>query len=619
MVWSWIWPPVGATPINQGLDSEMFDRVDYPYTDTFVREAIQNSLDARLDDLNADEPVVIRFDFHEAPLGKRARFLEQAIAHRQQANLPVPAEWAAGRIKWVTVQDSNTKGLLGNLDDRNGDFWGYWLNFGLSNKTGTGRGGRGIGRVTFLIASKMNAVLGLTRRSTDLAMAGCGMCVLKAGQQGDEFKSTHSYLAERENGSIYKLHGSDEFNRQLEEAFNLNAYSQDPGMTGLSLVIPYPHEELDENGILAAAVDHFAPAILSGALVVEVGVDRLDQQSIQTTGPMVAKQIRSKPVAEGTRRYLEMVRDGLSGAAAEVRLPSASTKLLEFRESEVAGELRADLADDKTVVFSLRFPMTKGSVAYLPSLTVVARATPYGKLPLDRLFREGMSLPEVKTRRPADIDLVLLVDEEPLAQYLNFCEGKAHLDLLESKEVRAKLEEAGFAGVQVRRLVKSLPDQLRDFLTEESSEPDTSVWQNWFSIADPKSEKKKVPKQQKDDPEPPPVPPPPPPPPANVSAVVVDTLADGFRLKANPEYTKFPALVDVTIAYADGSAKPSWSEFDFRPKDLQTAAQNCAYEFQDNRLRVRGWSVDSTVEVTGFDVRRELDTRIRTESNASQD
>ena len=47
--WSWIWPNVGATPINQGLDSEMFDRSDFPYYETFVREAIQNSLDARLD------------------------------------------------------------------------------------------------------------------------------------------------------------------------------------------------------------------------------------------------------------------------------------------------------------------------------------------------------------------------------------------------------------------------------------------------------------------------------------------------------------------------------------------------------------------------------------------
>lgn len=616
MAWTWIWPQVGATPINQGLDSEMFDRVDYPYSETFVREAIQNSLDARL---NQDEPVVIRFEFHEAQLGKRAKFLEQAIEYRRQANLPVPPEWERGKVKWVVVEDSNTKGLLGELDDRKGDFWGYWLNFGLSNKTGTGRGGRGIGRVTFLIASKLHTVLGLTRRSSDQALAACGMCVLKADQYGAEFKSTHSYLAEQEDGSIYKLHSSEDFHRQLQEAFNVGPYLEEPDRTGLSLVIPYPHDELSEEGILAAAIDHFAPAILNGSLVVEVGVNRLDQEWIGRVAPAVAKDIKSKAVAGGVGRYLDMIEEGLAGPTAEISLPNAKSKLANHRESDIAVKLRSDLVSGSSVVFNLRFPMTKAGVTSTPSLTAVARATPYGKLPLDRLFREGMSLPDVKTKRPSDIDLVLLVEDEPLAQYLNFCEGKAHLDLLESKEVRTKLADAGFDDLHVKRLVKSLPDDLRDFLTEESSEPDTSVWEGYFSIADPASEKKKVPKPHKDDPEPPPMPPSPPPPPANVSAVVVDTLSDGFRLRPNPAYTKFPALVDVIIAYADGSAKPSWSEFDFRPKDLNTRSHNCIYEFRDNRLRIEDWSEESVIEVTGFDVRRELDTRIRTESNASQD
>src|SRR5205085_4770463 len=156
---------------------------------------------------------------------------------------------------------SNTKGLLGDLGDRKGDFWGYWLNFGLSNKTGTGRGGRGIGRVTFLIASRMNTVLGMTRRSTDHVVAACGMCVLKADQYDGEFKSTHSYLAANEHGSIYGLHSTQEFHSQFEEAFRVSPYTGEESLTGLSLAIPYPYEELDEDRILAAAIDHFAPAI----------------------------------------------------------------------------------------------------------------------------------------------------------------------------------------------------------------------------------------------------------------------------------------------------------------------------------------------------------------------
>ena len=84
MTWQWIWPEVCATPINQGLDSEMFDRADYPYSETFVREAIQNSLDARLD---FNQPVLIRFRFHNDRLGKRSNYLKGAIGHRSSAGL----------------------------------------------------------------------------------------------------------------------------------------------------------------------------------------------------------------------------------------------------------------------------------------------------------------------------------------------------------------------------------------------------------------------------------------------------------------------------------------------------------------------------------------------------
>jgi len=118
--WSWIWPNVGATPINQGLDSEMFDRSDFPYYETFVREAIQNSLDARLD---PSKPVCVNFTFHSDGIGPRRAFLEQVIAHRKRAGLDIPPEWDNGNVRWLLVEDFNSKGLTGDLASRTSDFW----------------------------------------------------------------------------------------------------------------------------------------------------------------------------------------------------------------------------------------------------------------------------------------------------------------------------------------------------------------------------------------------------------------------------------------------------------------------------------------------------------------
>src|SRR6056297_2303126 len=182
--WSWIWPSVGATPIHQGLDSEMFDRTDYPYSETFVREAIQNSLDARLD---PSKPVFVNFTFHSEGIGPRRACLEQVMAHRMKAGLEIPQEWNNGNVRWLLVEDFNSKGLGGSLTSRTSDFWNYWLNFGLSNKDGSGRGGRGIGRVTFLIASRLQSVVGYTRRNADGEHAVCGMAVLRAMEDGDNF------------------------------------------------------------------------------------------------------------------------------------------------------------------------------------------------------------------------------------------------------------------------------------------------------------------------------------------------------------------------------------------------------------------------------------------------
>jgi hypothetical protein len=467
----------------------------------------------------------------------------------------------------------------------------------------------------------MNTVLGLTRRSTDDAVAACGMCVLKADQYDGEFKSTHSYLAANEDGSIYGLHSSDDFHSQFEEAFHTAPYTGEGSLTGLSLVIPYPHEELDEDRILAAAIDHFAPAILNGSLVVEVGIDRLDQDTIGQVAPCVAARIKARPISEDVERYLTLINAGLSGASQEVPLDAPSKDLIAaIRNREDVAALRKAVIDGQTVSFRLTFPLRRNGSTTRVGLTATVAPTPYGKSAMDRLFREGMSLPDVKTRRPVDLDLVLLVDQEPLAQYLNFCEGKAHLDLLESKEVSAKLDEAGFAdGLRIKRLVKSLPDELRFLLTEESDEPDSSIFEGFFSIPEAEGDRKKARKHHKDEPEPSPGPDPSTVPPANLSAVVVDTLKDGFRLRANADYEGFPVAVKATVAYADGSGNPSWSEFDFTPSDLHTVVENCTVEFTENRLNIENWVAESSVEVTGFDPRRELDTRIRTMSYASQD
>lgn len=614
MTWKWQWPHVGANPTTEGVDSEMFDRTDYPYSDTFVREAIQNSLDARLD---TSKPARIRFAFHAGEVGSRRAFLEDVFKFREKAGLALPQDWKNGRIKWLTIEDFNTKGLAGSLTNRLEDFWGYWLNFGRSNKDGTGRGGRGIGRITFLIASQTRTVLGLTRRNSDGLSAACGMSILKIMADGDDLRSTHAYLAAGQKGAIFDLHDSIEFKSGMVSAFNFQGYQRADQTSGLALAIMYPHEELTKNGILASAIEHFAPAIMNQSLIVEVDETVLAKDNIQEVASGICSEIRTDAIKQGVERYIDLINEGLNGQVTAIDVADPKAGLGPLRGSQIAKRLQTDADAGKTIALQLKFALERSGVTKQVSLRAVISRTPPGKPAVDRLFREGMSLPEVKAKSSGEFDLIVLVDDVDLATYLNFCEGKAHLDLLESKEIKAKLDEQGYLGrYAIKRFVKSLPAELRTLMTPDVAEPDTHVFDEFFAVegddqgkgAGGRAKKKDVP------PEPPPPPPPPKPP-----AFKIERMSNGFRASANPAFGSWPISVAITMAYADGTRSPKWSEFDFKPSDLRWSGNGCQVTFEKNRLQATNCGPDSVIEVVGFDTRRELDTRIRTWKDAQTD
>ncbi len=604
--WSWIWPNVGATPIHQGLDSEMFDRTDYPYSETFVREAIQNSLDARLDQ---SKPVIVNFTFHSDGIGPRRPFLEQVMDHRKKAGLEIPREWTQGNVRWLVVEDFNSKGLGGRLNSRVSDFWNYWLNFGLSNKDGSGRGGRGIGRVTFLIASRLQSVIGYTRRAPDGTSAICGMAVLRAQEDGHDLKSTHAYLAESEAGNIYKLHDPTEFQNCTRSAFAFSGYEGEY-RSGLGLAILYPHAELDPDGILAAAIENFAPAIMNGGLVLNVDGRRLDGSTIDVVALEVAEYLNDEAIRGNVSRYLNLIRLAQKDDSPHtLKLPNAQKSDFDaLRDAPDIKALQKKVTGEQDVVLEVVFPLARNGISKSVSLRAAVGPTTSGKKPIDRLFREGMGLPDVRAKSPGELDLVMLVDEGNLAVYLNFCEGKAHLDLLESKDVRQKLEEQGFDGPRARRLLKNLPAELRLLLTPDVTTPDSHVFDTYFAKPSDKPGKRKEPSKPDTPTEP--LPPPRPP------LFRVQTLEDGLLIKANPNYEDWPANVTVTLAYADGTRRPSWSPFDFTFESLTINNAGCDLTTENNKVRALGCGPNTEIVITGFDTNRELDTTIRPWKNA---
>ena len=371
-------------------------------------------------------------------------------------------------------------------------------------------------------------------------------------------------------------------------------------------MIPYPHAELVPEGILAAAIENFAPAIMNGTLRLIVDGRILDESTIDEIAVDVSDKLNNEAVRGDVRRYLKLIRRAQTVLKPrQLKLSKASKSDLEaLRTSALAEAMQNKLLEDEDVVLEIGFPLVRHGTGANVSLRAIIAATPPGNKPIDRVFREGMSLPDVRSKNPGELDLIMLVDDGLLATYLNFCEGKAHLDLLESKDIKQKLEENGFDGTRVKRLVKSLPAELRYFLTPDITEPDAHVFDSFFSrpIDTPGT------KNPDEDIVPPPPPPPPPPKPP---VFRVETLSDGLRIKANSSYTDWPVNVTIGLAYADGTRRPSWSPFDFKLDDLDIDHSDCNVTTEKNKIKAVDCGPDTEIEITGFDTNRELDTIIR--------
>ena len=604
--YEWQWPDVGPTPVSYGLDAEVFDTEKFPNAQTFVREAIQNSLDARVD---SNSPVRVRFAFHDGELNNKDKFLADLRKKKNASSLPWPEEWDEGRVTWLSVQDFNSTGLTGDITSRTSDFWNYWLNFGLSNKSGAGRGGRGIGRVTFLIASRINTVIGLTQRAEDSCIFACGMSVLRPVEIDGELKTSYAYLAKDYLRNTFLLYSEDQFHHSLAKAFKIEHHLE-PRCPGLSLVIPYPHLDLTPEKLVAASIENFAPAIANGSLIVEVDDIRVDSERINDEARRVQEHFVSLAMREDPNRLLNLIRcaDLKPDRIIHIDKPTRFSKL-------VSDELKADLQElinsQERSSIVLDVPVTRNKITSRSPIIASFGRTQPGEKPVDLFYREGMALPLVTARSPADIDLVVQANEGELATYLNFCEGKAHLDLLENREVKDKLKEKGFEGVALKRFVRWLMDDIRSAVLPDATQPDATVMRGFFSVSRNQA-KRNVPGgggQEGGTPDRPNVKPPVQPPAPKLKPFTITALAGGFRVRANPDYPNFPVGLMAEITYATGERRPKWSKYDFELERM-VVESNSTVRAQGNTIAADTCGRNFQLDITGFDSKRELNISI---------
>ena len=286
----WRFRVMSPSEINENPVQGEFFSSDLPKR--FVRESIQNSLDAKA----GEAPVRVRFAISGAE-GALApeRAARYSAGLRPHIHAVVDAETGSGGnngelagrkrlfdapMPFLVVEDFGTTGLRGDVrangpQAKGNDFWGLFRSVGISPKGKEAGGSWGLGKWVFPDASKLNAFIGVTRRQDDDQMLLMGQAMLKLHKLGDKKHAHYGYFAAASDAAedtwLPMPATSDgpqaPFVRQAVADFAL----RDRRQAGTSVVVLHPEDELTDPDKLAWAVvtQYFWP-IVAGDLVAEV-------------------------------------------------------------------------------------------------------------------------------------------------------------------------------------------------------------------------------------------------------------------------------------------------------------------------------------------------------------
>ena len=384
----WRFARMTPAEINQNpVQGEFFTAAsDLP--ERFVREAIQNSLDAKA----GDAPVRVRFAFSEQPLpaAEAARYLDGIHDHLDAAQVqpggssgqPDPTdEQAAVRrarellgsaMPYLVVEDFGTTGLAGDIEanaalEEGNDFWGFFRSVGISPKSDDKGGSWGLGKWVFPDASVLNIFIGLTRRAGESDTLLMGQAVLKTHtleRDGEQAKyPAYGSFAKRDDSSDHEwlpLPEQDgEFVDQAQTDFGL----QRGAGSGLSVIIPHPKDELTADAVARAVLTQYFLPIVRGALIVEISaggaVRRIAAETIgDKLGVVDAAVLSDDPKrddesADSLRKAVALAKWAISRHDDDLIKITATTKSGGLLKEQDIEALRERFAAGESLAFEL--------------------------------------------------------------------------------------------------------------------------------------------------------------------------------------------------------------------------------------------------------------------------
>jgi len=602
---------------------------------SLIREAIQNSLDARLKNggLHEKTPVKIRIFFSGSesslPWSRVKPFFNEAWGHYTAGNSGLSSCPEQNEpCKFFVIEDFNTTGLNGDIrqfispiNGEQNSFYSFFRAEGQSNKRHTDRGRWGVGKFVFPKASRIKTFFGLTVRDEDQKKYLVGQTILKSHRvnnvaytpDGWYGGSVEIHYDENKTDSLHMPVDREEHRLLVDgfcEAFRIQRQTE----PGLSIIVPFIDEDIDGKDIVKAVLNDYFWPILTGELFVSIELS--DQMYNIERGSLekFSEQFKDERTVEIKARI------ELAKWATEVRQdefitihsprPTVPPKWTEeLISSELQVQLRKKLeAEDR---IAIRIPITirerqKESKYNETYYNVFLQRHPDAKNGEPVFIREGLIIPDVRCKETHGTVALVIADEPVIADFLGNAENPAHTDWHANSE---NFKDRYIYGYQTLSFIKNTISSIINIIDESSSNEDRTLLLDFFSIPAPSE----GPKRQceiktdniGDESEKPIVPEIPTP----LKPYKVSKVQGGFTISNGDKTISVPATLDIKVFYDRRGGKAKYSPHDFRlnKSPIETTGKNVKLlGVKDNLLKVEILEQDFRLTVKGFDIKRDL-------------
>jgi hypothetical protein len=604
---------------------------------SLVREAVQNSLDAKTD--GSIEPVQVRFALSKS---QPSESLQAAISERYTLGLSPHLDafsisnfprLQSDPFDYLVVEDFGTRGLNGDprqesddddLTAPKNDFYYFWRNVGRSRKGETDRGRWGLGKTVFPASSRINSFFGLTvRQDGRRLLMGESVLKIHKAQDGAGRHDPYGFFGSFDNDLPMPVEDST-FIAKFCEDFRLKRAEQ----PGLSIVVPFPRrDEINISEIVRSAIVHYFYPIITGRLKIRVEGDGtnlvLDSVTIETA----TRELDWTGSGNNRDKLLHLfdlsrwAMSRSSDSFVALRSPGQESAVPKWEEAifppETLSTLRRQFDAGERIALLVPVSVERKNQLIQQSYfsVFVMRDSRIDKGE-DHYIRQGITVSKINMLQNKGARGLVVIDDKALTTLLGDAENPAHTDW---QERATRIRENYVSGASRIRFVKNSLRFIVDLLTQRTAGRDEDLLKDLFYVEippdEPTSPKPKQRKNQKGDsndevqdiPDP------------QFSAFTVQKVAGGFCITGNPEAPENIGSVRIEVAYEvrSGNAFRHYDLFDFELNraPFRISAEGASYEAGRNCLQVAVQRKDFSIEVKGFDPKRNIRIKAVVERN----